>query len=197
MKKSGGCGFPLLSAGQGEDIRDIIEHNIEAVRMKGASRVVFACPTCYQTWKEYYPDEFDLLHVTQFLRGLILQNRLTLKKIDLNITYHDPCDLGRGSREFDAPREVLGAIPGVKLLEMEQNRENCSCCGGGGSLEIFDADLSSEIAKNKMQEVISTGADTVVTSCQQCVRTMNSFCKEKQAAIEVMDIVQLIERALD
>ena len=128
---------------------------------------------------------------------MIDKNSLKLKEMNIKITYHDPCDLGRGSREFDAPRQVIKAIPGVRLIEMDQNRENCSCCGGGGSLEIFDADLSSEIAKNKIQEVIKTGADAVVTSCQQCVRTMNSFVRRNKLSIEVMDIVQLIEKSLD
>ncbi|MDB9822863.1 (Fe-S)-binding protein [Deltaproteobacteria bacterium] len=190
------CGFPLLGAGMREHINDVIEHNIEAVRQKGAKKVVFACPSCYQMWKEHYPREFDIFHVTQILKELVSNGSLSLKELDLTVTYHDPCDLGRGSREFEAPRDVIRSVPGVKLVEMEHSREDCLCCGGGGNLEMFDPDLSSEITKNKIDEVIRTGAQTVVTSCQQCVRAMNTYVRRNKINLEVLDIVQLIQMAL-
>jgi heterodisulfide reductase subunit D len=115
----------------------------------------------------------------------------------LTVTYHDPCDLGRGSREYEAPREVINSIPGVNLVEMDHNQENCLCCGGGGNLEMIDSGLSSEIAKAKIEEVLATGAETVVTACQQCVRTMSTYARRNKIKLEVMDIVQLIQRALD
>jgi heterodisulfide reductase subunit D len=104
--------------------------------------------------------------------------------------------LGRGSREFEAPRDIIRAIPGVKLVEMEHNMRDCLCCGGGGNLEMFDPDLSSEITKNKIEEVIKTGAQTVVTSCQQCVRAMNTYVRRNKINLEVLDIVQLVQMAL-
>jgi len=190
------CGFPILSAGLKDHINDVIEHNIGAVRQKGARKVVFACPSCYRMWKEHYSCEFEILHVTQFLEELISSERLRLKRLDLKVTYHDPCDLGRGSLEFDAPRDIIRAIPGIKLVEMEHNRKDCLCCGGGGNLEIFDPGLSSEIARNKIDEVMRTGAQAVVTSCQQCVRVMNTYARRNKISLEVIDIVQLVQRAL-
>ena len=190
------CGFPLLGAGLREHIKDVIEHNMETVRGKGARKIVFACPSCYQMWREYYPHKFEIFHVTQFLNELISQRTLELNKLALTVTYHDPCDLGRGSGEFEAPREVIRAIPGVELVEMDQNRENCLCCGGGGNLEMIDAGLSGDIAGAKINEVLKTGVDTVITACQQCVRTMNTYVRRKKVSLEVMDIVQLIQKAL-
>ncbi len=190
------CGFPLLGAGLREHFEDLIEHNITAVRAKGAQTVVFACPSCYQMWREHYPHEFDIYHVTQYLNQLITADRLPLKKLDLTVTFHDPCDLGRGSREYDAPREVIRAIPGVKLVEMSHNRENCLCCGGGGNLEMIDSKLSGEIAKAKIDEAMETGAQAVVTACQQCVRVMNTYVRRNKIEFEVMDIVQLVQKAL-
>ncbi len=190
------CGFPLLGAGLREHMQDLIAHNIEAVQAKGASKVVFACPSCYQMWREYYPHEFEIYHVTQYIHQLITAGQLALKELDQTVTYHDPCDLGRGSREYDAPRRVIGAIPGVKLVEMEHSRENCLCCGGGGNLEMIDAGLSGEIAKAKIDEVLATGADTVITACQQCVRTMATYARRNKIKLDVMDIVQLVQRAL-
>ena len=128
------CGFPLLGAGLREHMQELIDHNIEAVKQKGAHTVVFACPSCYQTWREYYPHEFEIYHVTQYLNQLIAAGSLPLNELELTVTYHDPCDLGRGSQEYEAPREVIRSIPGVKLFEMAHNRESCLCCGGGGNL---------------------------------------------------------------
>jgi heterodisulfide reductase subunit D len=191
------CGFPLLGAGLRDNLKDLIAHNIAAVQAKGARKVVFACPSCYQMWREYYPHEFEIYHATQYIHRLITAGQLVLKELDLTVTYHDPCDLGRGSREYDAPRRVLGAIPGVKLVEMSHNRENCLCCGGGGNLEMIDSKLSGEIAKAKIDEVTATGATAVVTACQQCVRTMNTYVRRNKLSIDVMDIVQLVQKAID
>jgi heterodisulfide reductase subunit D len=191
------CGFPLLGAGLRDHLKDNIEHNIQAVKAKGASQVVFACPSCYQMWREHYPHDFEIYHVTQYLNQLITSGQLPLKNLDLTVTFHDPCDLGRGSQEYDAPREVIRAIPGVKLVEMAHKRENCLCCGGGGNLEMIDAGLSGDIAKAKIEEVLATGADAVVTACQQCVRTMATYTRRSKIKLEVMDIVQLVRRALN
>ena len=191
------CGFPLLGAGLRDNLKDLITHNIEAVQAKGARKVVFACPSCFQMWREYYPHDFELYHVTQYLHRIIAAGQLTFKELDLTVTYHDPCDLGRGSREYDAPRRVIGAIPGVERVEMYHNRENCLCCGGGGNLEMVDSKLSGEIAKAKIDEVAAIGVKTVVTACQQCVRTMNTHVRRTKLSIEVLDIVQLVQKALD
>ena len=192
------CGFPLLGAGAKEAARELIDHNLEAVRERGAKEVVCACPSCYQMWREFYPlGELKLYHATQYLLRLIKDRRLPLKELDMTVTYHDPCDLGRGAREFEAPREILRALPGVKFVELPNNRENCQCCGGGGNLEMIDADLSGSIAQAKIEEVMTTGADAVITSCQQCVRTMTTYVRRNKVNVKVMDITQLIQKALN
>jgi heterodisulfide reductase subunit D len=190
------CGFPLLGAGLRDHLEDLVKHNIAAVQAKGARQVVFACPSCFQMWREYYPHEFEIYHVTQYIHQLITSGQLALNQLDLTVTYHDPCDLGRGSREYDAPRQVINAIPGVKLVEPAHNREHCLCCGGGGNLEMIDSKLSGGIAKAKIDEVRATGADAVITACQQCVRTMTTYVRRNKLNLEVLDIVQLVEKAL-
>jgi heterodisulfide reductase subunit D len=137
-----------------------------------------------------------MTHASQFLIDLIKKGRVPLKELDLTVTYHDPCDLGRGTRVFDEPRAVIRAIPGIRFVELPHNRENCVCCGGGGNLEMVDAKLSARIAEQKIQEILSTGADAVVTSCQQCVRTMMTYVRRNKISLDVLDITQLIRRAL-
>ncbi len=194
------CGFPLLGAGLKEMMPRFIEQNLRAVKEKGARQVLFACPSCYQTWKDYYPYRergIDIFHSTGFLLDLIKHSRLPLKTQDLVVTYHDPCDLGRGAGEFDAPREIIQSLPGVRLVELPRNRENCACCGGGGNLEMIDPDLASGIAKAKIEEALGTGAQCIVTSCQQCVRTMLTYIRRNKVPIQVMDITRLVLMGLE
>ena len=190
------CGFPLLGAGLGGQLDGLIENNVNAIKARGATQVVFACPSCYRMWQEHYPREFEIFHVTEFLGRLLKEERLPLRELDLTVTYHDPCDLGRGAGTFDAPRNIIQSIPGIKFVELPNNRENCSCCGGGGNLEMIDPQLSANIAANKMKEIQQTGAQTVVTACQQCVRTMTTFAKRNKVPVDVMDVVQLLHKAL-
>lgn len=190
------CGFPLLGAGLMDMFKQFVDHNVEAVRERGAREILFACPSCYQMWREHYPSEFKLFHATQYLLKLMKEGRVPLKELSMTVTYHDPCDLGRGARVFDEPREVIGSIPGVKFVELPHNRENSQCCGGGGNLEMIDAGLSSEVGKRKIEEVLSTGADAVITSCQQCVRTMATYVRRNKIPLQVLDITQLVRKAL-
>jgi heterodisulfide reductase subunit D len=190
------CGFPLLGAGLKEMFQGIMDHNLEAVRKRGAKRIIFTCPSCYQMWREYYPSEFEICHASQFLMELFKENRISLQDLPLKVTYHDPCDLGRGAGVFEEPREVICSIPGVELVELPRNQENCQCCGGGGNLEMIDANLSADIAKQKIEEVLSTGAEAVVTSCQQCIRTMMTYVRRNKVSIDVLDITQLVHKAL-
>lgn len=190
------CGFPMLGAGLRDRVDDLIDHNLQAVRAKGAKKVVFSCPSCYHMWRKHYPREFEIYHVTQYLNELMTSGQLAFNDLSLTVTYHDPCDLGRGSGEYEAARQVIRALPGVKLVELAHNRENCLCCGGGGNLEMIDPGLSADIARAKIDEVLQTGANAVVTACQQCVRTMTTYAKRNKVPIEVMDITQLIHKAL-
>jgi heterodisulfide reductase subunit D len=190
------CGFPLLGAGLMEMFEEFRAQNLAAVRAKGAATVVFACPSCYQMWRDHYRTDLELLSAPEFLLRLVRAGKAALTELPLTVTYHDPCDLGRGARVFEEPREVIRAIPGVKLVELPHSRENCMCCGGGGNLEMVDPDLAAKIAKAKVDEVLATGAQAVVTSCQQCVRTMMSYVKRNKIPLDVLDIVQLVRRAM-
>jgi len=190
------CGFPMLGAGLKEGVEAFGEHNVAAARAKGARKVLMSCPSCYHMWNEHYPQEIETAQASRYLVDLVNENRVPLKELKMTVTYHDPCDLGRGARVFEQPRDAIRSIPGVRLVEMPRNRENCLCCGGGGNLEMIDAKLSAEIAKMKIEEVVSTGAEAVVTSCQQCVRTMTAYVRRNKVPLEVLDITQLFRRAL-
>ena len=186
------CGFPLIAAGMKKKAEALIQHNLEKVKGKGAERVVFACPSCYHTWMEQYKNDIEIFHSTQFIKRLIDEGKIRFKETTTKVTYHDPCDLGRVSGVYEAPREILRAIPGVELVEMEENREQCKCCGGGGDLEMVRPDLSALMAQAKIEEIQATGADMVITACQQCVRTIQTTARRKKIPLVVMDIAEFV-----
>jgi heterodisulfide reductase subunit D len=190
------CGFPLIGAGMVEKAKELMEHNLQKVAEVGAESVVFACPSCYHTWKERYRAHVSLFHATEFLEKLINEGKIKFKELNVTVTYHDPCDLGRSSDVYEEPRRILRSIPGLKLVELEHNREDCTCCGGGGNLEMVDPKLATAIAKSKIEEIQRTGAEMVVTACQQCVRTMATYARRNKVPIEVIDITMLVHRAL-
>ena len=192
------CGFPLLGAGLDALAEDFINHNMAMVEQKAANTVVFSCPSCYRMWQERYPyrGKFSIAHTTEFLLRLVRENRLNFKGSPMKVTYHDPCDLGRGAREFENARLLIQSVPEVELIELENNRENCRCCGGGGNLEMIDAALSAKITERKIKEILATGAQAVITSCQQCVRTITTWVRRNEVPVQVFDITRFIRRAL-
>ncbi len=193
------CGFPLMSSGFVKDFIEFAEHNIERVNNSGAEYLVTSCPSCYHMWSHVYPEKikdtkmnFKVLHAVQYLYMLVKEGRIKLNPVNKKVTYHDPCDLGRNSGIYEEPRKLIRSVPGVEFIELENSGKYATCCGGGGNVESIDAGLSSNIAAIKAGEVIKTGADMVVTSCQQCVRTITTALKKEKSKIKTIDLVQLV-----
>lgn len=190
------CGFPLIGAGVADKVEQLKRHNLEKVRALGAKRMIFSCPSCYQTWTEHYDTDLELFHSTQFMEKLIKDDTILLKEMNMRVTYHDPCDLGRSSEVYDAPRKILKSIPGLTFVELEKNRAQSVCCGGGGNLEMADSNLSGAVAQKKIEEIQKADAKTVVTSCQQCVRTIKSRARAQKIDLNVLDITELVIQAM-
>lgn len=186
------CGFPLISAGLRREIHGLIEHNIQCVKRKGAHSVVFACPSCYHAWHKEYKTDLQLFHFTQFILELIKGGKIQFKEEKMKVTYHDPCDLGRGSGIYQTPREILRTMPGVEFVELADHGEHCKCCGGGGLLEMVDPDLQMALAKEKIKQIQATGADLVVTACQQCTRTIGATARKMKIPVKAQYITELI-----
>jgi Fe-S oxidoreductase len=196
------CGYPQFINGELDLAREAIEHNVAKVRELGAKRVVFTCPSCYHIWAHVYPEvlgndlDMELLHATELLEKLVQEQEISFDSFDRVVTYHDPCDLGRKSDVFDAPRRVLQSIPGLTLVEMKENRENAHCCGGGGNLESHDANLSAQVAAQRVKQAAETGAEIIVSACQQCERTLTSAARANKIRMRVMDVAEIVLRAM-
>jgi len=194
------CGFPLKAAGMRDAAEELIAHNIEMVREVGAKTVTFNCPSCYNTWlKEYCPrlPGVELLHSSQLLARLIEEGRLRPGPLDLAVTYHDPCDLGRNSGVYRAPREVIGSVPGLRLREAPASQERAHCCGGGGDLEIVDAGLAGDVSLASYHALLKSGAEAIVTACPQCTRMFRASALKSPNKVEVMDLTEMILKTLE
>ena len=190
------CGYPLLGAGVPDRMKELKEHNLQKVASVGAKRVVFSCPSCLRTWKEEYGTDLELLHSTQLIDAMIKDGAITPGRVEGRVTYHDPCDLGRHGGIYDAPRRILSSIPGLTLVELAGARELSVCCGGGGNLEMADPALSGDVAERKIQQIRNTHASTVVTSCQQCMRTIKGRVRKRKADLDVVDITEMVVRSI-
>jgi heterodisulfide reductase subunit D len=196
------CGFPLIIAGMGKHVEDLVRHNVEAVRKTGAKKLVATCPSCYHTFHHEYPHilgeplGFEVVHATEALEEWIKEGRIQLGAFDRPVTYHDPCDLGRTSGIFDAPRNVINSIPGIEFVEMADNREYSLCCGGGGDVEMADAELSAGVARARLAQVEATGAQVLLSACQQCKRQLTAATRREKMRVRVMDVTELVESVM-
>lgn len=196
------CGFPLLLAGMDEEVASLAARNVALVEDIAPAVIVVTCPSCLHTWKHEYPRLLQrqlpvpVLHSSQYLLQLVQEGRVELSYQDRVVTYHDPCDLGRNSGIYEEPRQLITAVPGVKLVEMERNRNNSFCCGGGGNLEMVDKELSASIGRLKVGMITRTGATTAVTGCQQCKRTIAEAARRARARVRVQDLTEFILSAL-
>ena len=196
------CGFPLLSAGMRAEVLALARHNVAAVRAIGARTLVTTCPSCLHTWRHDYPRllgeplGFEVRHASELLAELVEAGEVQLGRYDHRLTYHDPCDLGRQCGVYEAPRRILQAIPGVEFEEMAENRELALCCGGGGNVEMGDPDLAAAVARRRLAQAQETGAEAIVSACQQCKRTLTGAARRERVRIRVLDITEVVWQAM-
>jgi heterodisulfide reductase subunit D len=204
------CGHPLLLTGQEEEFHRAAQHNIESVARRGAGRLVTACPGCFWAFKHSYDRKghkppFEVVHISELLAELVDEGRLKFGRsgqISGEVVYHDPCLLGRMGGVLEPPRKVLESLPGTKkVLEFWENRQDSSCCGGGGLLRAIEEGMCIDIASRKVQEARQLGAGMIASSCPACrINLGDGVRRSNEAAggarMAVRDLVELVARAL-
>ena len=194
------CGEPARRLGNEYVFQMQAEKNIELFRQYNVKRVVTACPHCYNTIKNEYPQfggEFEVIHHTEFIADLLRQGKLSLAKDNGGlVTYHDSCYLGRYNNIYEPPRKVLSSIAGVRLVEMEQNRRNGFCCGGGGG-RMWLEEPGTKICTMRVEQAIKTKAQVIATACPFCLQMLEEGMKTTtiETPPRVMDIAELVEAA--
>jgi len=196
------CGYPLLLNGQQEAMAGIAQELVQRVLALGATTLVTSCPSCYHAWRDVFPRlvpglGLEILHSTELLLRAVAQGRLRPAAIpDLTVTYHDPCDLGRRLGLYEPPRQLLQAVPGLRLVEMCDCRENALCCGGGGNLESTAPALAEQAATRRLRQAAETGAAGIVTACPQCRRTLSAAARREKVRLPVWDVAEIVGRAV-
>ncbi len=196
------CGMMSGWSGQPEIEREMARHNVDVLREMGARTVVIACAEGYRTFIKDYPEitgplPFKVLHTSQLVSTLLKEGRLKLKReLREKVTYHDPCFLGRHCHEYDAPRSLIRAIPGIELLEMEHQGLFADCCGSGaGVTGMSYPQLERQDAGRRLREA-SRLAQKIVTSCPRCMETLNRSAREMKSETQAIDLMELVRQAL-
>ena len=225
------CGSRAQQMGYEKEFIDQAKKNIAAIKKTGAKTVVTGCADCYHALKVLY-ERFDLkpgfevMHIVEYINNLVKAGKLKLKKkVNLSVTYHDPCRLGRlgepwikwngkripGDRfvfepqkpyrrgakgVYDPPRELLKAIPGIIFTEMTRIKEYSWCCGAGGGVIDSNPEFAVWTGEKRLEEAVSTGAEALVTACPWCEKVFNEANKANGSNYKVYDIVELVEKAL-
>ncbi len=199
------CGNPAFLVGDRTDpIIEMVKHNVEAMESLGIKKVIMTCPGCYRAWTVAYPQilkvkklPFEIVHSTEFIADLIKEGKIKIKKnFNKKVGYQDPCELGRISGIFDAPREIINAIPEIEFIELNENKMKATCCGGGGLCKATYDPLATEIASNKIDEFKNAGVEVIITSCPACFDNFATAIKDKEN-IELKDIHELVADSIE
>jgi Fe-S oxidoreductase/FAD/FMN-containing dehydrogenase len=191
------CGIPMLMAGLWDTWEEIMRHNIDAMKKRGVKTVVTSCPACWLVWKEYYPQwaeklgieyPFDARHYSEILAERVQSGDLVFDKpVDMRVTWHDSCHMGRAGGIYDPPRDLLRAIPGLDFVEMEHNREEGHCCGSVMSL-VADPPVARRIGDVRLREADDVRAEAVVTSCPCCEVQLRVTAEKTGRELPIVDL---------
>ena len=201
LTDEGCCGSPVYMTGQVQKAKELAEKNVTIFKDAGIEKIITSCAGCYRTWKDTYPNKFglnhgiEIQHLPEFLRNLLKRGELEFKNdLNMKITYHDPCHIGRHMGIYKAPRDVLENIPGVELVEMTRNRHNAWCCGSGGGVRSAFKELSSFAAKERIKEAKETAAQAIVSCCPFCLNQFRSNIENNE--IDALDLSELVKKAI-
>jgi Fe-S oxidoreductase len=191
------CGFPVYVAGD-DKAEALMRDNATRFQAAGASKVVTACAKCYWMLKEVYPKyakvDLEVSHAVEVLRELLDEGRLKPRKLELWISYHDPCFLSRYIDLCDDARDILEKIPGIKFVEMAHNKRNSLCCGAGGGVLMTFKDLALKLGRRRIEEALEVEADLLVTSCPFCYANLSEA--GRSSLLPVGDIFELVASVL-
>jgi Fe-S oxidoreductase/nitrate reductase gamma subunit len=194
-------GDPARRLGDEALFQSFKNQNLQLLRSTGINKIVTHCPHCLNTFKNEYQNrenQFRVVHHTQFLKTLVDEGKLRLTNSEnQDVTFHDPCYLGRHNGEFDAPRDLVKAVAGNRLLEMNRNRDKSFCCGGGGGQMWLESSGQERVEGIRFSEAVDTGARVLATACPFCKIMMESASATagKQNLIAIKDIAEILNEA--
>jgi len=184
------------------NVEQVAINTIKILDELGFKTMITSCAGCFKTIKRDYPKmgklNFEVKHTVEFLIDLIQSGKLKLKnEVNMKVTYHDPCHMGRHNNLYDAPRKLLELIPGIELIEMERTRENARCCGAGGGLKAGYPDIQNKISQTRIKEAEATGATELVSACPFCYQGLQVGIQALDSTLTMRDITELVCMAIE
>jgi Fe-S oxidoreductase len=196
------CGESIRKAGAESLFQRLCRTNINIFKKMGAKKILVTSPHCYHTFKDEYPEcgsDFQVIHIVQYLDELIQDGRLKLEgKVEKKTAYHDSCCLGRYQGLYEEPRRVMRNIPGLDIVELEENREYSYCCGGCAGRMWMETKKGERLAEVRIQQAQDAGIDILAISCPYCLANFNDavISMEEVQGMEIKDVVELVNEAL-
>jgi Fe-S oxidoreductase len=179
----------------------LAKENIESFKKYKVKKVVTACPHCFNTFRNEYPQlgaDFETIHHSEFLGGLLKSGRLKITEAsERKIAFHDPCYLSRHNGITEEPRDLLQATSENSMTELPRNRQNSFCCGGGGGMSFIDEPSDKRVNHERANEILNTDADTVAVGCPFCTTMMEDGINATKGdrKIEVKELAELLNEA--
>lgn len=182
--------------------QDLVTENISEFEKNDVKKIITIDPHAFNTFKNEYPDfglEAEVYHHTEILEKLVREGRLKpTHTVNETIVWHDSCYLGRYNNVYDAPRNILHAIPGVKLVEMERHHDRSMCCGAGGGLMWLEEKVGTRINVARTEQALATNATVIGTGCPYCLTMLTDGTKAKEVEnqVQTLDIAEILERSV-
>jgi Fe-S oxidoreductase len=225
-KEESCCGGRVYELGYRGEAMNYADDMLSRVKASGAHTLVTPCSDGYAAFKFLYPRmgkelPCEVMHMSEYLLRLVAGGKLRLRReVPMAVTWHDPCHLGRMGEPFlgdwdgdklvrpmsmkragkkgvyEAPREVLAALPGIELIEMERIKEYSWCCGAGGGVYEAYPEFATFAARERIDEALATGAEALVTSCPWCERIFRDTVAESGAKLDVYDLTDLVLKSV-
>ncbi|BEP13899.1 (Fe-S)-binding protein [Acidothermaceae bacterium B102] len=199
-------GDPARRMGNEFVYQELAKQNIETLTSVRARKIVASCPHCFNTIGREYPQlggDFEVIHHTELLASLVADGRLkATAEYEANVTYHDPCFLGRHNKVYDAPRDVLEMVPGLTSSEMPRCKGSGFCCGAGGARMWMEERTGKRINHERIDEALSLDPDAVVTACPYCRVMLGDAVNDRQASgqaragVVVIDVAEVLLRSV-
>lgn len=194
------CGNPSIAMGDDKTTKSLAEHNVEEIEKRGARKVVFTCPGCLKTFKEYPKIlnrrlNFETYHVTEMLTEYVLKEKIKLKKTDERIAYHDPCELSRIGGIIEEPRSILRELT-RNYAELPESKRDARCCGGGGSYQAIDDTGRLNMGGKRIRQVKQVNPEILTSACPNCKITLMESARQEGINIKVLDLIELVASRL-
>lgn len=228
------CGGICDNVGDKKSFEEIAEKNLKMFKETGAKTIITNCPGCSMTFGEKYARhlkintsdlDYQVVHATDYINDLIKKGKIKLtKNVDMKVTYHDPCHLGRRNEPYkhwegkrvefgltdpprelnrgvhggyEQPREILKAIPGLELAEMERIKEYSWCCGSGGGAKSAFPDFAISTGQERIEEAKTTGASAIVSACPWCETHLKDSIDSMDESMKVYSFIELVKQAME